>query len=145
MIDRHPNIRASFRNLGHAVAPPPALQDRIQTDWAPGMAMVEPAPIISLEARRMRPRRRLLDLAAVALLLLTTIGALARTTHFGSAPATPTIYAPIAAATQIVQTGGTSAQDGQIHGPAPISGKYSLAWSVPINSPDHYLGKPYIS
>lgn len=78
-------------------------------------------------------RRKLLDLAAVAALLLAMIGGLASTTQRSSAPSTvssvsaPEIFQPI------VQNGGTAAQDNQFSGPVPISGTAEVSWTIPVD------------
>ncbi len=76
-------------------------------------------------------RRRLLDLAAVALLLLTTIAGLIRVAGPASNSATPTSIAAPTTPIDTVQQGGTAAQDNQYPGPAPTTGTAEITWTIP--------------
>jgi outer membrane protein assembly factor BamB len=83
----------------------------------------------SPEPTPLRPsRRRWLDLAAVAVLLLSMIGGLARVTNTATTP-TPAIPAPdVAHDGQMV--GRSAAGDGQIWGPAPNAEPYEQVWAT---------------
>lgn len=85
-------------------------------------------PVIRM--RSISNRRKLLDLAAVAALLLAMIGGLASTTQRSSAPSTPASIAAPNGDQSVSQSGGTGAQDYQYSGPAPSDQPYELAWSV---------------
>lgn len=86
-------------------------------------------PVIRM--RSISNRRKLLDLEAVAALLLAMIGGLASTTQRSSAPASPTAITAPEEDLPTVQYGGTAAQDNQFPGPAPVSGTPEMAWQLP--------------
>jgi outer membrane protein assembly factor BamB len=88
-----------------------------------------PLPPRSPEPIPVRPsRRRWLDLAAVAVLLLSMIGGLTRVTNTATTP-TPAIQAPdVAHDGQMV--GRSAAGDGQVWGPAPNADRYEQLWTT---------------
>ena len=74
------------------------------------------------------PRRRWLDLAAVAVLLLSMIGGIARVTNTATTP-TPAIPAP-GAIHDGEMVGSSAAGDGQVWGPAPSAARYERLWAT---------------
>jgi outer membrane protein assembly factor BamB len=74
------------------------------------------------------PRRRWLDLAAVAVLLLSMIGGIARVTDTTTTPTTA-IQAP-GAIHDGEMVGSSAAGDGQVWGPAPSAARYERLWAT---------------
>jgi len=118
-------------DLEGPVPPDPAFAARLRRTFvaASGHQQTtrpQPLPVVAIERAPIAlrpPRRRWLDMAAVAVLLLSMIGGIARVTNTATTP-TPAIQAP-----DTEQPIISAAQDGKITGPAPTASEYSLLWN----------------
>src|SRR6476619_6625409 len=116
-------------DLEGPVPPDPAFAARLRRTFvaASGHQQTtrpQPLPVVAIERAPIAlrpPRRRWLDLAAVAVLLLSMIGGIARITN--TATPTPAISA-LGTADAGEMVGKSAAGDGQVWGPAPSAALY---------------------
>jgi outer membrane protein assembly factor BamB len=125
---REDDLTSQLPALEGPVAPDPAFAARLRDRFlAESGHRPQPqstaVPIRTLPVATRPPRKRLLDLAAVAVLLLSMVGGIARVSTGGDP--TPTIQAP-ETAQPAVMLGGTAARDNRYEGPIPKSGRYKL-------------------
>jgi outer membrane protein assembly factor BamB len=129
---REDDLTSQLPALEGPVPPDPAfaarLRDRFLAESGhrpqPQSAAV---PIRTLPVATRPPRKRLLDLAAVAVLLLSMVGSLARVSTGGDP--TPTIQAPTGSQDGEM-IGRSAAGDGQLRGPAPDAAPYERLWAA---------------
>lgn len=90
-----------------------------------------PEPLRALdEPTSIRWRSRLLDLAAVAVILLGMIGVLSRSSQPANPVAVQTVQAPVTANPEVVMLGGSPAQDYQYPGSIPGNLPYEIAAEI---------------
>jgi outer membrane protein assembly factor BamB len=127
------DLNTLLPDLEGPVAPDPEFAARLRNRFvsATGYQPTRQPRLIPVQTGNASPtpirasRRRWLDLAAVAVLLLSMIGGIARVTNHGATP-TPAIPAP--QTEQPIMANGSAAMDGSWPGPAPASGDYRLRW-----------------
>jgi outer membrane protein assembly factor BamB len=135
-MSTHDDLDILLPELDSPASPDPEFASRLRQQFVSAAghqptARPRPVPVQSHgpEPIRLRPpRRRWLDLAAVAVLLLSMIGGLTRagTLVTGGTP-TPAIHVPNEE--QPAMISGSAAMDGTVRGSPPETGEYRFLWS----------------